>query len=187
MEVEEKNRFVEFVKKYGIFVAVGIIIFAVALTFTLIAALHKAVPTGTTRLDFKSPMNNATIIKDFSNTELQRNDTLNQWEAHLYVDFVSDDTSVNSILDGTVLKVDEPYLEGTTVTIQHANGFVSIYSSLNENVLVKEGDIVTAGQKIAEIDNSAAGELSMGAHLHFALKLNNNYVDPNDYLDLQVK
>ena len=78
MEVEEKNRFVEFVKKYGIFVIVGIIIFAVALTFTLIAALHKAVPTGTTRLDFRSPMNNATIIKDFSNKELQKNETLFQ-------------------------------------------------------------------------------------------------------------
>ncbi len=187
MEVEEKNRFVEFVKKYGMFVVVGIIIFAVALTFTLIAALHKAVPANTTRLNFKSPMNNATIIKDFSNTELQKNDTLNQWEAHLFVDFVSDDASVNSVLDGVVLKIDEPYLEGKTITIQHSNGFVSVYSSLAEDVLVSEGDMVSAGQKIAEIDDSAAGELSMGAHLHFALKLNDNFVDPNDYLDLQVK
>ncbi len=187
MEIQEKNRFVEFVKKYGIFIVVGIVIFAVALTFTLVAALHKAVPTGNTRLDFKSPMNNATVIKDFSNTELQLNDTLNQWEAHLYVDFASEDASVNSVLDGVVLKIDEPYLEGKTITIQHANGFTSIYSSLSDDVLVKVGDTVTAGQKIAEVDNTAAGELAMGAHLHFALKLNNNFVDPNDYLDLQVK
>ena len=78
MDAEKRNGFIEFIKKYGMFVVVGIVIVAVALTFTLVAALGKTVPTGTTNLNFKLPMSEASIIKDFSDTELQNNETLNQ-------------------------------------------------------------------------------------------------------------
>ncbi len=187
MEIEKRNRFVEFVKKYGMFVVVGIVIFAVALTFTLMATIGKSVPASNTNLNFRLPMNEANIIKDFSNTELQNNETLNQWEAHLYVDFASENSDVFAVLGGTVSSVENKYLDGYTITIKHSNGFESIYSSLNENMLVKEGDKVSAGQKIGTADNTAEGELKMGNHLHFAMKLNNNFVDPNNYLDLQEK
>ncbi len=187
MEIEKRNGFIEFVKKYGMFVVVGIVIFAVALTFTLVAALSKTVPAGNTNLNFTLPMQEANIIKDFSDTELQNNETLNQWEAHLYVDFASENSDVFAVLGGTVVSVEEKALDGYTITIKHSNGFESIYSSLNENMLVKEGDKVEAGQKIGTADNSAEGELDMGAHLHFAMKLNDKFVDPNNYLDLQEK
>ncbi len=187
MEIEKKNRFVEFIKRYGMFVVVGLVIIAVALTFTLIAALGNSVPTSTNTLNFRLPMSEASIIKDFSNTELQKNETLNQWEAHLYIDFASENPDVYAVLDGTVKSVEKIYLDGYTITIRHSDGFESIYSSLSEDTLVKEGDKVTAGQKIGTVDNTANGELKMGDHLHFAMKLNNNFVDPNNYLDLQEK
>ncbi len=187
MEIEKRNGFVEFIKKYGMFVAVGIVIFAVALTFTLVAALGKSVPAGTNNLNFTMPMTEARVIKDFSNTELQNNETLNQWEAHLYVDFAAENPDVYAVLSGTVSSIENKYLDGYTITIKHSNGFESIYSSLNEEMSVKEGDKVEAGQKIGTVDNTAAGELDMGAHLHFAMKLNNSFVDPNNYLDLQEK
>lgn len=187
MEIEKKNGFIEFFKKYGMYVAVGLVVFAIALTFTLVASIHQTVPTNTANLTFRMPMENANVIKDFSNTELQNNDTLNQWEAHMSVDLSAENTDVFAILDGTVVSVNYSFLEGHAVEIMHSNGFSSIYSSLNENVLVKEGDKVSAGQKIGKAGESASGELDLGNHLHFTMKLNNSVVDPNNYLDLQQK
>ncbi len=187
MEITKKNSFVEFIKKFWVYLVVGVVVFAVALTFTLLATLNGAAPTGTTNLDFYMPMNNASVIKDFSDSQLQENETLNQWEAHLAVDLTSENSEVFSVLAGTVASVEYDYLNGYTITIDHADGFQSIYSSLQEEVLVKEGDKVSAGQQIGNASDSAQGELDLGSHLHFTLMLNDDHVDPNDYLDLQEK
>ena len=187
MEIGRKNRFVEFIKKYGIFVAVGLVVFITALTFTLIATLNSGVPTGITNLSFSLPMQNATVIKDFSATELQNNETLNQWEAHKAVDLTSETGEVFAVLDGEVVGVDYDYLSGYTITISHSDGFQSIYSSLAEEVEVSVGDKVEGGQKIGQASTSANGELELADHLHFTLKLNDKAVDPNSYLDLQAK
>lgn len=187
MEIEKKNGFIEFIKKYGMFVAVGVVVFAIALTFTLVAALHETVPTNTANLTFRLPMENANVIKDFSDTELQNNETLNQWEAHMSIDLTSENNDVFAVLDGTVASVSYSFLEGHTIEIEHASGFTSIYSSLDENILVKEGDKVSAGQKIGTAGESASGELDLGNHLCFTMLLNDKSVDPNNYLDLQQK
>ena len=91
------------------------------------------------------------------------------------------------MLDGTVASVNYDYLNGYTVTINHADGFVSIYSSLEEAVDVKEGDTVTAGEKIGKASETATSELELGSHLHFTLKLGDDYVNPNSYLNLELK
>lgn len=187
MEIEKKNGFIEFVKNYAMYLIVGVVIFAVALTFTIVASVNNSVPANTGVLEFKLPMTNATIVKDFSDSELQNNETLNQWEAHLAVDLTSESGEVYSILDGKVLDVSYSFLNGYSIMIEHSSGFVSIYSSLNEQVDVEEGENVKAGQKIASISDSASGELELGSHLHLCMKLNNTFVDPNDYLNLQQK
>lgn len=187
MEIEKKNGFIEFVKNYAMYLLVGVVIFAVALTFTIVAAVNNAVPANTGVLEFQLPMSNATVIKDFSSTELQNNETLNQWEAHLAVDLTSENGDVFAILDGKVVDVNYSFLEGYTITLEHESGFESIYSSLQENVDVEVGQEVKAGQKIGSVSDTASGELELGSHLHLCMKLNNAYVDPNDYLDLQQK
>ncbi len=187
MEIGKKNAFVDFIKKYGVYLAVGIVVFAVALTFTLLATLNGSVMTEGPNLNFTLPMENATVIKDFSDTELQENTTLNQWEAHLAVDLASESTDVFAVLDGTVASVEYDILTGNTITIEHEGGFVSVYSSLADQPTVQKGDKVSAGDKIGSASESATGELDLGSHLHFTLMLNNDYVDPNDYLNLQSK
>ena len=170
MEIEKKNGFLEFIKKYGMYLAVGVVVFVIALTFTLVASLHQSIPASTSTLNFRMPMQNASLIKDFSNTELQNNETLNQWEAHLSVDLTSEISDVFAVLDGTITNVSYSYLEGHTVEIKHSNGFSSIYSSLDENVLVAVGDKVSAGEKIGQAGESASGELDLGNHLCFTMK-----------------
>lgn len=187
MEIKKQNGVVEFIKNYGIYCAIGLVMFAVALTFTLVATLGGSVETGNTNLSFRLPMQNATVIKDFSSSELQNNETLNQWEAHMAIDLTSESGDVFAVLGGTVASVSFDYLNGYTVTINHQDGFTSIYSSLAKEVLVKEGDKVADGEKIGQASETASGELDLGSHLHFTLKLNDNLVDPNNYLDLQAK
>lgn len=137
---------------------------------------------------FVVPMKNATIVKDYSGSELQYNATLKQWEIHKAIDFAaSDDTNVYAISEGTISNVYTNYLEGTVIEIAHSNGLVSIYKSLNKDVNVKTGDKVKAGDIIGSVSESMAQELNTGAHLHLEMKLDGKKVDPNNYLDLGNK
>lgn len=65
-------------------------------------------------------------------------------------------------------------LHGNTVAIDHGQGVVSFYIHLSK-VLVKEGQMVTAGQKIGLI--GATGRAS-GPHLHFSIYVNNHSTNP---------
>lgn len=187
MQIAKKNRFIEFFKNYGVYFAVGFLVFMMALTFTLLATIGSTAPVSNKVIEFQLPMTNAMVIKDYSDTELQNNETLNQWEAHLSVDLTSDNGEVFSILDGTITSIDYDILDGHSITISHANGLVSIYSSLAEEISHEVGDAVKAGEKIGQASSSAGGELDLGEHLCLTMKLNNNYVDPNNYLNLQEK
>lgn len=134
------------------------------------------------------PMKNATIQKDYSNTELQFNDTMKQWEMHKAIDFLAgEETNVYAVADGTVSNVYTNYLEGTVVEITHKNGLVSVYKSLAENPSVATGDKVSAGQVIGVAGATMSQELNTGNHLHFEMRLNGAKVDPNNYIDLGTK
>ena len=187
MEITKKNRVVEFLKTYWLYLGTALALIIMGVVFTVVGVNANTTPTGTSVLKFVLPMDNPSVIKDFSNTELQNNETLNQWEAHLSVDLTSESGDVFAILDGTVASIDYNFLEGYTVVINHTNGLSSIYSSLAEQLLVEVGDLVEAGAKIGVASDSASGELDLGAHLHFAMKVNDLFVDPNNYLDLQQK
>lgn len=129
------------------------------------------------------PIKNATIVKDYSATELQYNDTLKQWEIHKAIDLLaSDSTDVMAVTDGTVSNLYTNYLEGTVIEISHSNGLVSVYKSLNKDTKVKVGDKVSAGQVIGEVSDTMAQELNSGAHLHFEMRVGNDKVNPHDYI-----
>ena len=133
------------------------------------------------------PMENATIVKDYSATELQFNDTLKQWEIHKAIDFLAgENLNVYSVSSGTVSKVYNNYLEGTVIEIAHSNGLVSVYKSLTDAV-VAVGDKVSAGQTIGSVGETMAQELNTGAHLHFEMLENGKKINPHNYLDLGSK
>ncbi|MBQ8444460.1 MAG: M23 family metallopeptidase [Clostridia bacterium] len=187
MEIGKKNRFVEFMKSYWLYVVVGAMVFAMAVMFTVLASINNTIPTSTTPLQYYLPMTDAYVLKDYSDSELQINETLNQWEAHLSVDLASENGEVCAILDGIVTSIDYNVLEGNLITITHSNGLVTTYGSLADDISLKVGDSVKGGDKIGQASDSATGELDLGQHLCLTMKLNNKYVDPNLYLDLQAK
>ena len=148
---------------------------------------NASIAVGTTPITYIAPMENATLVKDFSNKELQYNDTLKQWEIHKALDVTSDvSNNVISIANGTVTNVYNNYLEGGVIEITHDNGIKSVYKSL-EDVSVKNGDYVKAGDIIASISSSMAREINTGNHLHFEMYENNISIDPNNYIDFSNK
>lgn len=177
---------------YALLVAFTIIISATLIAVGVnskssTAQKDASIAVGTTPITYIAPMENASVVKDFSNKELQYNDTLKQWEIHKALD-ISSDTSSNvfAIADGTVTNVYNNYLEGGVIEITHDNGIKSVYKSL-EDVSVKNGDFVKAGDVIASVSTSMARELNTGAHLHFEMYENDLAVNPNNYIDFSNK
>ena len=66
---------------------------------------------------------------------------------------------------------------GELVIIKHSATFLSAYGH-NRAILVKEGDSVQRGQKIAEMGNSDSSTIQ----LHFEVRRQGKPVDPTQYL-----
>jgi len=66
---------------------------------------------------------------------------------------------------------------GQLIIIKHSDEFLSAYAH-NRVLLVKEGDVVKAGQKIAEIGASGADKVK----LHFEIRRDGKPVDPEEFL-----
>jgi len=66
---------------------------------------------------------------------------------------------------------------GKLVIIKHNNTYLSAYAH-NQNILVKEGQSVSKGQKIAEMGNTDADQVK----LHFEVRRQGKPVDPLKYL-----
>ena len=110
------------------------------------------------------------------------NATTRDWRVHDGIDIAAEaGTQVVAAADGTVYTTYEDDTMGMTVVIRHDNGYVTVYASLDENLLVNTGDEVTLGQAIGTVANTALLESAIGDHLHFAVTCNDEPVDPTDF------
>ena len=66
---------------------------------------------------------------------------------------------------------------GKLVIVKHNNNFLTAYAH-NQNILVKEGQMVNKGQKIAEMGNTDADQVK----LHFEVRRQGKPVDPLKFL-----
>ncbi len=93
------------------------------------------------------------------------------------VDFrLDEETPIFAAFDGTVLQVKDGFGKGgesinfqdkaNLVLLEHENGEKSLYTHLKKGVLVKEGEVVKAGQVLAYLGRSGR---TTYAHLHFAV------------------
>jgi murein DD-endopeptidase MepM/ murein hydrolase activator NlpD len=80
--------------------------------------------------------------------------------------------------DGVVSAVGEIYGYGTILTISHGYNLRTRYAHLSK-VLVKKGQSVKRGEKIALVGNTGR---STGPHLHYEVVLNGVPVDPLNYI-----
>lgn len=68
---------------------------------------------------------------------------------------------------------------GNYVQINHGDGYRSVYMHMVEYT-VQEGDYVYQGQLIGYVGNTG---LSKGAHLHFGISCNGEYINPMECID----
>lgn len=92
---------------------------------------------------------------------------------------------VVSILNGTVLSVEDDETLGKSVEVKHDNGMISIYQGLSE-VMVKKDDVITQGYVIGK---SGTNELDkeLGNHLHFEIYDNGAPTNPANYLNKEIQ
>jgi len=88
--------------------------------------------------------------------------------------------SVLATMRGTVFYAGFDANSGYVISIQHTNGFISVYKH-NALLLKKAGDEVNSGEVIALVGNT--GSLSTGDHLHFELWYKGKPVDPCEYIN----
>ena len=129
-----------------------------------------------------SPLQGQTVVS-YAMDCLAYNPTTRDWRVHNGVDIAAEaGTKVCAAAAGEVYTVYKDDTMGYTVVISHSGGYKTCYASLSEDVAVKVGDKVTAGQTIGTVGNSALLESAIGDHLHFAVTCNGEEVDPADFL-----
>jgi len=128
------------------------------------------------------------ILKNSSLTELQYNETMRRWEAHKTVSLEAPlGTHVIATFAGTVTSVRDHTMYGRMVTIQHRDGLQTVYSNLDRNTVVSEGQRVEKGQRIGSVGQTGAVEFIDTPHLRVAVYRDGRRVDPNDFIDFPAK
>lgn len=94
---------------------------------------------------------------------------------HKGIDFSAPSgAAVFAAMDGMVMLSGKHKQYGNFVMVEHGNGVATLYAHHRLN-LVREGDIVRRGQKIAEVGRTGN---ATGPHLHFELKIDGVQQNP---------
>lgn len=97
---------------------------------------------------------------------------------HKGIDFsATKGTEVRSTANGTVEEIGDKRDFGKYITINHKNGYVTVYAHLSGQV-VKKGQKVKRGETIGFVGNTGK---SLTPHLHYEIKYNGNNVNPVNY------
>jgi murein DD-endopeptidase MepM/ murein hydrolase activator NlpD len=99
---------------------------------------------------------------------------------HTGLDFPAEvGTSIYSAAGGVVVVQEYHPQYGNVTEIDHGNDLISRYAHASK-VLVKKGDLVKRGQKIAEVGSTGR---STGPHLHFEVLVQGVPQDPQKFLN----
>ncbi len=87
-------------------------------------------------------------------------------------------TPILAPADGTVLYATQKRSLGLAVKLRHGYGIETVYGHMSE-LLVKSGETVKRGQQLGMMGSTGR---STGPHLHYAVLVNGNAVNPNNYI-----
>lgn len=94
---------------------------------------------------------------------------------------ISQGTPIYASKSGYVTTATYHYVWGNYVTINHMDGFSTLYAHMTY-FTVSSGDYVEQGEIIGYVGSTG---YSTGAHLHFTIYYNGSTVNPMDYISLQ--
>ena len=137
-------------------------------------------------LNFISPVGEGQVAKEYSHLELVWSETMSDYRTHSGVDIAAGEgETVVSSESGKIINVYDDALWGTTVEIEHANGFTSCYRNLSDTLPegIEVGSFVSIGGIIGTVGSTALVEIGEQPHLHFEMTLNGQSVDPKEYIE----
>lgn len=130
---------------------------------------------------FELPFENAVITKVYADNSLLYDNTTKYWRTHQGLDFAcSEGTKVVAVYSGTIEKIENSMMNGTTIYLKVSDELTVVYKGLSASVTVKEGDKVTKGAVIGSVTSFLA-EKADGVHLHLELLKQGNLIDPTEY------
>lgn len=120
---------------------------------------------------------NGEIVGAFSADELNWSTTMQMWQTHPAIDIAaSAGEAVVAAASGTVLEAYCDVLYGNTIAIDHGDGRILRYSSLNTLQLVTVGEQVDQGEVISAVGTCTV-ESDLGAHVHLEYYVNQEAED----------
>lgn len=129
-------------------------------------------------LKFIQPLDGK-ILNEYSNGELVKSKTLDEWRTHDGVDIAATaNTPVKAAADGMVDEITEDPLWGVCITLSHEGNVQTMYKGLKAKTDVKVGQSVTVGSIIGYVGNTAEIEIAEDSHLHYAAKRDGSWIDP---------
>ena len=140
--------------------------------------------TGITKLENpKAPLADiSAVLEPFSNGELVRSSTTGTWQTHNGTDIAAPEgAEVYAVSNGEIKAVENNALWGTTVVLDHHNGFMTRYCALAPDLSVQEGQMIVSGETIGTV-GSADIESALPPHLHIEMKHHGKYIDPMDQI-----
>jgi len=126
------------------------------------------------------------VLTDYTIETLAYDVTMKDWRVHPGLDIAAETgLQIRAAAAGTVSRITQDPLMGTTLVIDHGDGLESVYANLEDTPAVSVGDSVYTGDLIGRVGASARAESSLPSHLHFALRKNGEPVSPLSYLPEQ--
>ncbi len=124
------------------------------------------------------PVENGKIIKPFSPKNPLRSETMNDWRTHSGTDISgSSGASVRAVMAGKVIRVYNDPMLGNVAEIEHTGGYTARYCGLDDNPVIKKGNIVSSGDTIGYL-GAIPSESKDGPHLHLEIRYDKALFDP---------
>ena len=127
------------------------------------------------------PVIGGVVSGKFNDSELVADVTIGDYMTHQAVD-ISAPIGANVIagFEGVVTSVTTDANEGTVITIDHGNGYISVYK-LVDKAAVKKGDKVSDETIIGTV-GAFAFESGQDSHVHYELSKDGKLIDPMQFV-----
>lgn len=133
-------------------------------------------------LEFAMPVEGE-VQKEYAKDKLVYSETLKEWVTHTGIDIKAEKTTVvKAAEEGTVTAIKNDPRYGTTVIIEHNDGYETRYANLLTAEFVTVGEKVTKGQTIGTVGDTGAFEILDEPHLHFEVLKDGEYQDPTSII-----